>query len=119
MPQHIVVSTAKAARIVTASSAVTIPRPSLALIIFVVTTQTCLRLRSASLEEAGKRMNHHQDEFQQSVLDWSAGHDCQQHPGDGDRGDDADRPFRTDHAALVTATECGEILVAGADYGGF
>jgi hypothetical protein len=32
MPQHIIVSTANAARVVTASSAVTMPRPSRALI---------------------------------------------------------------------------------------
>jgi hypothetical protein len=58
-----------------ASSAVTMPRPSRALAFRNVTILDSPRLAAVSLQEAGERVDHHQDELEQRVVDRSAGHD--------------------------------------------
>src|SRR3954451_1797804 len=99
MAQHSRTKTLKAARMATASSAVTIPRPlrppAARELIAVAPSD------SEAAEAAGEGSDHLQDELQNRRLHRPARHYAEQHPGDRHGRDDADRPLSADHAPLA------------------
>src|SRR6476659_9590816 len=101
MPQLRSSMMTRAARVATASSTVTIPRSWARRVPGTVSDMT----RSASDHHAAEGVDQLQDERQQGVLHGPVRDHRDQHPGDADGGDDADRPLRADHPPLVPARD--------------
>src|SRR6478609_2591690 len=101
MPQLSSSMMTRAARVATASSAVTIPRSRARPVPDSFSDMT----RSAPDHHAAEGVDQLEDEREQGVLHGPVRDHRDQHPGDADGGDDADRPLRADHPPLVAARD--------------